>query len=388
MSWRLPPRATSYNAVRFPLKNSSVVRNEITFLLVAALHGLSACAGTPVPAPEAAEAAEIVQPTPEPVTIGANTEFYSEAKVPRIDERPYTAEPDKPFIDRAQASVHGVVRGSSRWFDGFFGANDADADQNVRQGSVRLGALWDQRDGVRGRARLRARLPLPAFRERTRLILGRGDFEDYVGGTAGTVDTLPSQFQDFQDDDWLLGVGFSRDGSLSRGFDVDVGVKLATPLEPYVRGTYRWSHSWHDAWLWRLRPRVFWQNQRGPGASLNSIVDYAANPEWLLRSWITLSGEDEIEGVGWIAKFIAYQSLTNKAALSYTVFASGETENDVRLQDYGLELRYRKRIAREYLFMELSTSLTWPRYLLAEQRDSNFGVGLEFEMQFGDWPGR
>ena len=133
---------------------------------------------------------------------------------------------------------------------------------------------------------------------------------------------------------------------------------------------------------------MFWQSQRGPGASLNNIIDYAANPNWLLRSWTTLSGEDEIEGMGWTTKLIAYQSLTNKTALSYTVFASGETENDVRLQDYGLELRYRKRIAREYLFMELSTSLTWPRYLLEEQRDSNFGVGLEFEMQFGDWPDR
>lgn len=348
----------------------------------------SGCAATAASAPDGLVAAEVSASAPEPVPVIANTEFYSEANVPLLNERPYTAEPYQPFIDRAQASVHSVVRGSSAWFDGFFGAGDSDADQNVRQGSVRLGAFWDERDGVRGRARFRARLPLPAFRERTRLIFGRGDFEDYVGGTTGTVDTLPSQFQDFQDDDWLLGVGFSRDGSLSKGFDVDVGVKLAAPLEPYVRGTYRWSHSWHDAWLWRLRPRVFWQSQRGPGASLNNIIDYAANPNWLLRSWTTLSGEDEIEGMGWTTKLIAYQSLTNKTALSYTVFASGETENDVRLQDYGLELRYRKRIAREYLFMELSTSLTWPRYFLEEQRDSNFGVGLEFEMQFGDWPGR
>ena len=74
--------------------------------------------------------------------------------------------------------------------------------------------------------------------------------------------------------------------------------------------------------------------------------------------------------------------------MSYSLFASGQTDGEVELQDYGVELRYRKRIARDYFFVELSTRLTWPRYFIEEQRESNFGVGIAFEMQFGDWPGR
>jgi hypothetical protein len=38
--------------------------------------------------------------------------------------------------------------------------------------------------------------------------------------------------------------------------------------------------------------------------------------------------------------------------------------------------------------MELSTSVSWPREFLEEVRESNFGVGIDFEMQFGDWSGR
>lgn len=347
------------------------MRDVLNFFLIATLFGLPADAMAG-----------------EPNNV-LDTEYYSVGNVPLLNEQPFTAELDKPFLDRTQASVHGLVRGSSEWFDGFFGTTEVDKGENVRRGSVRLGGMWDERDGLRTRARLKARLPLPAFRERTRLMFGRGDAEEFVDGTAtGNVDTLPSQFNDFQDDDWLLGVGYSRDGTLSRGFDFGVGVKLASPLEPYVRATYRWSRIYNDAWLWQLRPRLFWQSQRGEGASLNSILDYAANSQWMLRSWIILSAEEEIEGLGWTGKFIAYQSLTDKTAFSYGVFATGQTENAVTLQDYGLELRYRKRILREYLFMELSTSLTWPRYYIEETRDSNFGVGLEFEMQFGDWPGR
>ena len=317
------------------------------------------------------------------------TSIYGEVIGEPFTESPVTAEESAPIIDRTQKTVYTVVNSSSLWFDSFFGSTNAEQVNNVSRGSLTLGAQWDQRDGVDPIARMKARIPLDALRERTRLVFGRVNVNEFVDGSADDAgQSLPSQFNDFEDDDWLLGVGYSRNDDLSSGFDFDVGVRIAKPLEPYVRTTYRWNHTFSDAALWQLRPRVFWQNQRGFGASVNSIFDYAVNPKWLLRSWVILSTEDEIEGLGWTNNFIAYQSLTNKTALSYKLFASGETDNDVELQDYGIELRYRKRVSRDFLFMEVSTSLSWPRYLLEEIRESNFGVGLAFEMQFGDWPGR
>ena len=58
------------------------------------------------------------------------------------------------------------------------------------------------------------------------------------------------------------------------------------------------------------------------------------------------------------------------------------------IKDYGFELRYRRQIAREWLFIELLGRLNWPRDTLDELRESNIGVGIEFELQFGNWPGR
>ena len=159
-------------------------------------------------------------------------------------------------------------------------------------------------------------------------------------------------------------------------------------VAPYVRATYRWNKSWNDAWLWRVSPRVFWQSQRGEGVTLTNILDYAVNERWLARSWTHLVAEEQVEGMGWTQKFTAYQSLSGKDAMAYSILARGQNRADVTLQDYGFELRYRKRISRDWLFVELSTRLTWPREFLDEVREENFGVGIEFEMQFGDWPGR
>ena len=60
----------------------------------------------------------------------------------------------------------------------------------------------------------------------------------------------------------------------------------------------------------------------------------------------------------------------------------------MREKDYGVELRYRRQISRDWLFIELLTFVSWPRELAIERREANPGVGIEFEMQFGDWPGR
>jgi hypothetical protein len=312
-----------------------------------------------------------------------------EGELPEEEGGEPAAAEKEPLLDRTQQTVYNVVNSSAKWFDGFFGATDADREEDVSRGRLNLGAFWDQRDGVRERVRLKARAPLPAAKRRFSLILGRGDVDDIVDGSESSeIDSLPDRFNDIEDDDWLLGLGYSRRGGIARGWDFGVGVRLATPLEPYTRATYRWNRNFGDAWLWRVQPRVFWQSQRGTGASLTNVVDYAYSANWMFRSLTILQGEDEVEGLGWSQQLVAYQALSSKDALSYTVYANGETRNEVPLLDYGVELRYRKRIAREWLFIILSTRLNWPRELTIEERDINFGIGVEFEMQFGDWPSR
>jgi len=295
----------------------------------------------------------------------------------------------KPALDRTQETVYNAVNGAAQRFDSFFGSADMDTDAKVSRGRISLGHQWDEYHGSKTRFRLKARFDLRAMKERTQLVLGRGDVDELIDGTGNdNIDNLPGRFNDFEDDDWLLGVGFSRDQQFRKGWDFSVGVKVTTPLEPYVRTTYRWLHSDGDRWMWQVRPLLFVQNQRGAGASVSSTFDYAASEKWLLRSWTMLQGEEEIDGLGWSQKFTAYQSISDKNAMSYALFATGQTRAEVPLRDYGIELRYRKRISREWLFVEFLTYLTWPREFLIEERESSLGVGIEFEMQFGDWPGR
>ena len=306
-----------------------------------------------------------------------------------VDEAPVTAEEQAPLLDRTQAGFENVLKSTAQTVDNIFGSAEIEEEASVTRGRVSIGGQWDQRDGLTERLRLKARFALPALEERTSVFLGRGDVNDFVDGSGDdNIDTLPDRFNDFQDEDWLLGIGYSRDAKLRRGWSFGAGVRMKTPLEPFVRATYRWNRAFSDDWLWRLEPRVFVQSQRGAGISVQNVIDHMLDDTWLLRSYSVVVAEEEVEGVSWTTKLIAYQNLSEKHALSYAVYGTGETDYEVPLQDYGFELRYRRQISREWLFIELLTYVNWPRDFRIEERERNFGVGIEFEMQFGDWPGR
>lgn len=306
----------------------------------------------------------------------------------RPDEAPETADSER-LLDRTQRAVYGMALGTAQVVDNMFGSAGVEEEASVTRGRLSVGAQWDQRDDLRERIRIKARFGLPAMKNRTSLLLGRGDVNDLIDGSADdNIDTLPDRFNDYQDEDWLVGIGYSRDTKLRRGWSFGAGVRLATPLEPFVRATYRWHRGLGESWLWRVEPRVFVQNQRGAGVSVQNSLDYVISEKWLLRSWSIGVAEEEVEGISWTSKLVAYRNLSRKAAMSYAVYGTGETEYEVPVRDYGIEVRYRRQVSREWFFIELLTYMNWPRDLLIEDRERNIGIGIEFEMQFGDWPGR
>lgn len=351
-------------------------------ILLTALMLLAACAASPEKdAPPGPDGQAVDAPVPVSVTEHPLPEEW-------VGAVPLMTVPE-PLLDRTQRTVEDVVVGTAQTVDNIFGSADVEEDATVTRGRLSVGGQWDERDGLRERIRLKARVGLPAVNKRTSLLLGRGDVNDFVDGSSDdNIDTLPDRFNDFQDEDWLLGVGYSRDATLRRGWSFGAGVRMATPLEPFVRATYRWHKAFGDDWLWRVEPRIFLQNQRGAGISIQNTLDHVFNESWLLRSYSIFVAEEEVEGVSWTTKLIAYRNLTAKAAMSYAVYATGETDYEVPLRDYGIELRYRRQISREWLFIELLTYINWPRDFLIEERERNIGIGIEFEMQFGHWPGR
>jgi hypothetical protein len=291
---------------------------------------------------------------------------------------------DPAWVDRMRLRLSRAACASSAWFDGFFGTERRYEDYRATYGSVSLGTLWDERDGFDPRLRFRIRMQLPQADARLNAFIGRVNREEFVTGREEQFDALPSRFGQEDDDELLLGLGWSSPARRGSWFDTDVGVKIALPLDPYVRGSWKLVHEFSNSTLLRVRESAFWRNTEGFGVTSRADVDYVFNPGWLMR-WSgvgTLS--EQSQGVDWYTTVTLFQSVDEIRALAYQASYSGETDREVPIKDWGLQVIYRQRISREWLFVELRSSVTWPKDEPQESREPNWGVGIAVEMLFGD----
>lgn len=360
---------------------------------------LAGCASTETTKEGGAESVEIVDAAEntesaaidEPRVAGGipNPAAINEALRESLSDELVVSEASEARIEKAQRDVYDVVKGTATKIDSFFGTGEGDTEATVSRGRVSIGGQYDDRNGFKDRLRFKAKVRLPAWERKTRLTVGRGNADDIIDGSSSdNIDTLPSRFRDIDQDEWLFGIGYSRDQTLGKGWNFDIGARFRFPLEPYVRATYRYNKGFGDSWLLKLSPRVYWQEGRGNGASIEGFLDYSPFDDWLFRSYSIALQDDTTAGISWTTKLFTYHSLSKKSAFSLGIFANGETEGEVELQEYGFEFRHRRRISSKHLYLELYTYGSWPSYTLDELRKFTPGIGIEFELQFGDWPGR
>ena len=320
-------------------------------------------------------------------TQSPTTESSSIDQLPTPNDAPGLCE-DKPggpaWLDRMQSRLYRTMCLSAARFDGFFGNESFDAEYQATNGSLSIGTVWDQRNHWDPSVRFRLRARLPQLNKRFNAFIGRSDFEEEVTGSRDDFDSLPRQFGRQSDDAVLLGLGYSQPGRGGGYFDAGIGAKLAFPMDPYVKGRYRLALPFFERNVLRLSETLFWQDSEGFGATTRWDLERLLSEKFLAR-W-TSSGtlSQKSDGIRWFSTTTLYHNLGGGRALAYQAGISGESRRDVPIIDYGLQLIFRKSIFKEWLFLELRSSITWPRETLIERRERNLGVGVALEMQFGE----
>ena len=111
----------------------------------------------------------------------------------------------------------------------------------------------------------------------------------------------------------------------------------------------------------------------------------ADNLQNVLRWEGIATAHDETRGTQWYFGQTWYHLFEGSNAISLRAFVRGETNAPVELQEYGLHLTWRRPFTREWLYLSVGPSITWPRELEEEERDLSLGFHVWLEMEFGDW---
>jgi len=295
---------------------------------------------------------------------------------------------DKPgeqgWLSHVRAGIYRTLCSSSAWFDGFFGNARFDDEYQDTHGSVAVGASWDERDHFDPSVRFRTSVRLPQLSERFNAFVGRLDPEEFVTELRDDFDTLPRQFARAQDDAVLLGLGYQQPGRGGARFSAGVGIEAAWPLQPYAKGTFRYARPFLGRNLIQLRETVFWEEQEHFGITSRLDLDHLLADNYLVRWTTSGTFSERTEGVRWFSNVTLYHNLGDGHALAYQAGTSGLSDHDVEIVDSGLRIIYRRRLLYEWLFLELRTSVSWPRESLLERREANMGAGVAIELMFGE----
>ena len=353
----------------------------------------AAIAGTIALQPWSAVTAQEGEATAAPAGGYAAVEWIRALPVPIEPAFPLTDASDlcrdKPqgpaWIDRMQSALYRSMCSTAVWFDGFFGSARFDDEYQATHGSLAVGAAWDERDHWDPSLRFRLQVDLPRLSDRFSAFVGKVDADEFVTEQRDDFDTLPRQLGREDDDKVLFGLGYRQPRGHGGHFDASIGTSLDIPTEPYAKITYRNAVPLFERNLLRLRESIFWEESEHLGATTRIDLDRLLTDDFLVRLTGSATFTQETEGVRWFSQLTLFQNLHEGRALSYQVGITAESDSEVPITDYGLRVIYRRSIFdREWLFLELRSSITWPRENLIEHRESNLGAGVAVEMMFGE----
>ena len=295
----------------------------------------------------------------------------------------YVNETKDPWIDRAHNGMFNAVWRSAMRMDSWFGGNADEAAYMQTTGSIAPALLYDEFDGFQPRLRFQVDVPLPHINERLHAFIGRVNRDEYVTEESPGSGAFARQYGGPADDDeTLFGIRY-RDPKDGGHWDADAGLRIRSPLDPFVKGSYQFQKGSSERTLLSFRETAFWQNSEKFGVTSRIDVEKILRDVWLMRWTTSGTFSQRSEGVKGYVSFVTMRGLSDRRAIAAELFTKGALDDDVPLGDYGVKLAYRRSISRDWLVLETRVSLTFPKDLPEQERKATWGVGIGLEMFFG-----
>lgn len=292
---------------------------------------------------------------------------------------------NQPLQERSREVLRSWSCHSFRWFDGLWGDRH-DFNERAVNGLMTLGAEYTEYDSLDPKFRFRVRAPLPNLSRRWDLILGRVDEEAFVSDTQGQDSTFynPGVVDRGEDEEWLLGLGH-RGTERKSGWDYSAGVRLRVPPRPYVKAQWYYNKVFSERSDFRFRQTFFWRVDQGFGTTSRGDMAVSLDDQNVLRWEGIGTVHEETHGVQWYFGQTWYRIVPHRGAFSLRAYAEGQTDWEVPMREYGVQLIWRQPFTREWLYLSLGPRISWPRDFLEQERDLSLGFGVWLEMEFGEW---
>lgn len=287
------------------------------------------------------------------------------------------------WLDHTHTWVYEALWRSAMRVDDAFGSEHEPSDYQRLYGSITPALLWDEFRGFQPKLRFQINVPLPQLDQRFNAIIGRVNPDEYITERARQSGAIPRQFGPPGDDETLFGVAYRSAHQDSGDFGLGAGVRIRSPLDPYVKGDYTYAYGSPRALLLTYKQTVFWKQSEHAGTTTRIDLDHFLSPVALLRFTAAGTLSQKSQGLRGFADTSIMRSLPGRRALIGMLSIDWESRAPVALHEFGVAVGYRQSVFRDWLILEARSSLTWPKEVPGAPRVRSWGLGLGFEMLIG-----
>ncbi len=287
------------------------------------------------------------------------------------------------WLDRTREALYETMWRSAEHVDRWFGPAEDETVYKKAYGSIAPALLYTQYDGLRAQLRFNMNFPLPQVNDRIHAYVGRFDPNEFITERDEPSGAIPRTYGPPTEDETLLGIGYHQPDRGGSRFDAGAGVRLALPMDPYIKGSYVFERGRAYTGLFSIRETLFWQHSDGAGETTRFDLERIFDDHLLIRYTLSGTRSQKSEGLRGYSSLLFLHGLSNRRAVAFEVGLDGQTSAPVPLHDYGFKAAYRQSILRRWLIMEVRTSLDWPKDFVWQHRSASVGIGFGFEVLLG-----
>ncbi|MCB0384583.1 MAG: hypothetical protein KDD43_04250 [Bdellovibrionales bacterium] len=260
--------------------------------------------------------------------------------------------------DLSQQKLSRQLARLSHNIDSFFGEERVD-EESKSKSRIRINLISTLTDGEGDSydANIRTRIALPNTERRLNIVvqnISRSFSEDeesgqnsHLGQSVDNEDLGAAlRYQPETEKDWSLGT--------------DAGIKLVSPPDPFLRFRVRRTW-WPGNWEIRATETVFWIKSEGYGHTESLELDYPLTTSFLFRfanqaSW----RKNDLEYL-FDNSLNLFQRVNDRLAIAYTLGMHGRDVPAVAVDSYSFGVNFRRRIHKDWLFLNIKPGGFWPR---------------------------
>lgn len=315
---------------------------------------------------------------PDPAAATRRIEAAVRARAERLalagEHCPGEQVPDPRWFDRAQNFFSVRACTPAIWFDRFFGdPRDGDvADALVR---VIPSLQYSDHDFTEVGVRFRAQVNLPHFEQRLSLVLNE-ETDDPAGALPGEVARPEVANNAGRESSGALRYLASRRANSRVDFDVG----LRSQLQFFARARY--VHRWPiDPWLQlRYTQSLWFRGGDGFGETSLLEVERMLAEDMLLRVSTQLTLSELANGFELREGLHLLRQIDRNRAIDWGISTRINSDPVWRANQYSTSLRYRQRVFRPWLFVEVEPFLDFER---VDGFNTNPGIAFRVEFWLG-----